>query len=148
GIFGECVENQRVGDFGDHVDRLEAAGLNLVDGFADLRTRFDEFFTAVGVDDRGGGVVAGLKLAGLDGFDRIKFLDDLLGRAVLGVKSAKERRRRDLAALVDADGQGVFLGDGAFDPASTFGDDAAAVQRAVAFLDFDEEVDAGRAVKL
>ena len=53
-----------------------------------------------------------------------------------------------LLRLVDADGQRVLLGDRAFDPASALGDDAAAVQRAVAFLHFDQEVDAGRAVKL
>src|SRR5207249_1113571 len=61
---------------------------------------------------------------------------------------AKESRRGDFARLVDADGQNVFLGDRTFDPAPALRDDAAAVQRAVAFLHFDEEINAGRAVKL
>ena len=41
-----------------------------------------------------------------------------------------------------------FLVTEHLDPAAALGDDAAAVQRAVAFLHFDEEVDARRAVKL
>ena len=53
-----------------------------------------------------------------------------------------------LLRLVDADGQRVLLGDRALDPRAALGDDAAAVQRAVAFLHFDEEVDARRAVEL
>src|SRR5208337_200991 len=78
----------------------------------------------------------------------VKLLDDRFAGAVLGVEGAEKGGGGDFAALVDPNGQGVFLGDGTFDPASAFGDDPAAVQGAVAFLDLDEKIDARRTVKL
>jgi hypothetical protein len=130
-----------------HFHALEAAGLNLVDRLADLGAGLDQFFAAFGVDDRRSGVILRPEAGDLHGLHRVKLADDRVGGAVFLVQRPQERRRGNLAALVDADGQGVLLGDGAFDPASALGDDAAAVQRAVAFLHFDQEIDAGRAVQ-
>jgi len=60
--------------------------------------------------------------------------------------------RRKVVALIlllwsNADGQRVFLGD-EHSSASALRDDAAAMQRAVALLHFDQEIDAGRTVQL
>ena len=54
----------------------------------------------------------------------------------------------NLPRLVDADAERVLLGDVDLDPAAALGDDAAAVQLAVAGLGLDDEIDAGRAVQL
>ena len=88
-------------------------------------------------------------------------VDDLLDRgvdrstrirsasvAVLRVHGPQQRHGRELAGLVDADAERVLLGDVDLDPAAALGDDAAAVQLAVAGLDLDDEIDAGRAVQL
>ena len=147
-IVGQGVENQGVGDLGDDGDGFEAAGLNLVDGLAELCAGLDQLFAAFGIDDRTDGVIRGLKLADFHVFNGVELFDDRFGGAVLGIEGAKEGRRGDFAALVDADGQGVLFGDGAFDPASTFGNDAAAMQRTVAFLDLDQKIDAGGPVQL
>ena len=71
-VVRQRVEDQRIGDLGDDVDGLEAAGLNLVDGFAELRAGLDQFLAALGIDDGSDGVIGGLKLADLDVFDRCK----------------------------------------------------------------------------
>ena len=50
-----------------------------------------------------------------------------VGREI-GVHRPQQGERRKLAALVDADPQRLALADVQFDPASAFGDDAAAVE--------------------
>ena len=140
--------DERIGHLGDDVDALELARLDLRKRLADLRAGFDELFAGLGIDNRRRRVVTRLKLSDLDRLDRVELLDDRFGGRVFLVERAKERRRGNLAALVDANGQCVFLGDRAFDPRTALGDDTAAVKRTVAFLHFDQEVHAGRAVKL
>ncbi len=117
-VFGQGIEDQRIGQFGDHLDVFEVARLDFVDGLADLGAGLDQFLAAFGIDDRRGCVVRGLELPDLDGFNLIKLTNDRLGGPVFGIEGPQEGCCRNLAALVDADGQGVFLGDRAFDPAS------------------------------
>src|SRR5262249_51988758 len=63
------------------------------------------------------------------------------------VHGAQERHGGELAGLVDADAEGVLLGDVDLDPAAALGDDAAGVELALA-LGLDGEVHAGGAVQL
>ena len=60
----------------------------------------------------------------------------------------KQRHRRELAALVDADAQRLLLADDQLDPASALGNDAAGIVLLLARLGAQHEVDAGGAVKL
>ena len=78
----------------------------------------------------------------------VERLEDRLVGRVLRAHRPEQRHRRELARLVDADAERVLLGDVELDPAAALGDDAAGVQLAVAGLDLDDEVDAGRAVEL
>ena len=68
--------------------------------------------------------------------------------AVLRVHRPQQRHRRELAALVDADGELSFLRGVQLDPAAALGNDAAAVQPAFAGFHLGDEVDAGAAVQL
>ena len=147
-VVGQRVEDQRVQHLRDHVHRLEVARLDLGQRLGDLRPGLDQLLAALGVDDAGRGVVRVLQLGRLDRLHQVELADDRFGRAVLLVQRPDERRRRDLARLVDADGQRVLLGDAALDPRPPLGDHAAAVQRPVALLLLDQEVDAGAAVQL
>ena len=70
------------------------------------------------------------------------------GRAVFLVQRTQERGRRDLAGLVNPDRQRILLGNRALNPAPSLRDNPEPVQRAVAFLLFDEEVNARRTVQL
>ncbi len=92
--------------------------------------------------------MTGLHLTDLQGLDVIELADDRVRRAVLGIKGTQERRGGNLGGLVDANRQHILLGNGAFDPGSSLRDDAATVQRTVAFLDFNQEIHAGRTVEL
>ena len=51
-IFGQRVQNQWIGNLGDNFNRLQARRLNLVEILANLRPRLDQFFAALGIDDR------------------------------------------------------------------------------------------------
>src|SRR6185503_9307284 len=68
--------------------------------------------------------------------------------SVLRVERAQQRRARELAALVDPDLERVLLVDVQLDPGAALRDDPAGVELALARLDVDREVDAGRAVEL
>ena len=95
-----------------------------------------------------GRVISRLKLGDLDVFGGVELFDDLFGRAVFLIQRTDERGGRDLRRLVDPHRQRVLLGDRAFDPRTALRDDPAAVQRAIAFLHFDQEVDTRRPVQL
>ena len=73
---------------------------------------------------------------------------DRLVLAVGRVHGPQQSHRAELAGLVDADAEGVLLGDVDLDPAAALGDDAAGVQLALAGLGLDDEIDAGGAVQL
>ncbi len=69
--------------------------------------------------------------------------------AVVGVHRPQQRHDGKLPALVDADGEALLAVDVQFDPASAFGNDAAALQAALAgALDLADEIHAGAAVEL
>ena len=68
--------------------------------------------------------------------------------AVLRVHRPQQRHHRELAALVDADGDAVLLRGVDLDPAAALGNHAAAVQPPLAGFHFGDEVDAGAAVQL
>ena len=66
-----------------------------------------------------------------------------------GSIARKQRHDRELAALVDADGEAFLAVDVQLDPTSAFGNDAAALQPPLAgALQLADEVDAGAAVEL
>jgi hypothetical protein len=56
-----------------------------------------KLFAALGVDDRGDGVVGGLEVFRLDVLDGVELLDDRLGGRVLLVEGAEEGGGGDLA---------------------------------------------------
>ena len=86
----------------------------------------------------------------LDHLGRIEHPQQVGVVAVSGVHGAQERHDRELAALVDADRQAFLAVDVQFDPASAFGNDAAALESPLAAGRFHlaDEVDARAAVQL
>src|SRR5262249_6036528 len=64
------------------------------------------------------------------------------------VHGPEQSHRGELAGLIDAHAQRFLLGDVDFNPAAAFGNDAAAVQLALARLGFDDVIDAGAAMEL
>src|SRR5207245_356971 len=137
------------------VDLLDAGGQHLVGVLAaDDLAALQVDLARLGVDDvadRHGAfdqlAVVGLERDRLDvvGVER---LDDVIVVGVSRVHGAEQRHGRELARLVDADAQGVLLGDVDLDPRAALGDDAAAVELAVAGLGLDDVIDAGGAVQL
>ena len=69
-------------------------------------------------------------------------------RPYLRIHRPQQRHRRELAALVDADGDAVLLRGVDFDPAAALGNDAAAEQPALARFHFGDEVDTRAAMQL
>ena len=129
------------------VAEVAGVGQDLGQGLGDRGAAVDQDLAGVRVDDVAAGDPA-LELGGRLGVGRVDRLglvegleDRLVGR-VLRAHGAQQRHRRELARLVDADAQGVLLGDLELDPAPALGDDAAGVQLLVAGLDLDDEVDA------
>ena len=107
-----------------------------------------------GIDDVADGQLA-LDLRGaaavgdLDDLGREEHAQQIGVVAVLRIHRPQQRHDRELAALVDADREAFLAVDVQLDPASAFGDDAAALQAALAgALDFADEIDAGAAVEL
>src|SRR5204863_3196113 len=106
----------------------------------------------LGVDDVAAGQLADqvLGLAGLnlDLLGGVERLDDVGVGGEGRVHGAQERHGGELARLVDADAEGVLLGDVDLDPAAALGDDAAGAQLAFARVVVDDEGDAAAAVQL
>ena len=115
---------------------------------AELRPGLNELLARLAVDDARRRVELGLEVLGLDVRNVVELLDNGSRTAELVVQGSHERRGRNLARLVDADDERVLLGHAALDPRPALGDDAEAVQGAVALLLLDEKVDARRAVEL
>jgi hypothetical protein len=78
----------------------------------------------------------------------VEELENLRVAAVLRIHRPQERERGKLAALVDADLEGVFLGDVDLDPAAALGDDATVVGLPVGRFGVGHEVDPGRTMEL
>ena len=138
----DCVENDRIADFVDDIELLDAQLLDPIDGVTHLAPGADDFLAAFLIDDRGNHVHLRLQAADLDDFRLVKFADDCLVRAVLFVHGPQEHRRGDFAGLVDPYREDVFLGDVDFDPTAALGDDAAGVKGPVAFRLFLDKVHA------
>ena len=147
-LFGERVEDQRIARVGDDADRSQVRSLDRGDHVADRRADAAEFLAGVAVDDEFGREVLGLELGDLDLLDLVEELEQLVGRRVLLVEGAQERRRRELRRLVDSHRQDVLLGDFELDPRAALRDDARLVERTVAERADDREIHARGAVEL
>ena len=107
-----------------------------------------------GIDDVAHGQLA-LDLrgaAGIGHFHHFRLVEDAqqVGVvAVIRVHRPQQRHDRELAALVDADGEALLAVDVQLDPTAAFGNDAAVLQAALAgALHLADEVHAGAAVEL
>ncbi len=155
GVFLERLEDQRVARVLEDEDFTERAGVgqDLRLGLGDGGAAVDQDLAGIGVDDISAGDPA-LELGGrlgigrVDGLGLVERLEDRFVARVLGAHGAEQGHRRELARLVDAHAQGVFLGHLELDPASPFRNDAAGVELLVAGLDLDDEIDTGGTVKL
>ena len=154
-IFLQRLEDERVAVFLEDHDLPQRAGVgeDLRLGLGDGGPAVDQDLAGLRVDDVAAGDPA-FELGGrlgvgrVDGIGFVKGLQDVLVARVFRAHRAKEGHRRELARLVDAHSQGVFLGHLQLDPASAFRNDPAGVQLLVVGLDLDDEVDARRAVEL
>src|SRR5262249_25921399 len=112
----------------------------------------EEDLAGLRVDDVAAGdlvdEVVGLARLDLDLLGGVEGLEDVGVGGGGGVHRPQQGDGGGLARLVDADAEGVLLGDVDLDPAAALRDDAAGVQLALAGLGLDDEVDAGRAVQL
>src|SRR5207249_10545851 len=130
----------------DH-DLLERGRQDTIEHlFRDLFAALEQHFARVRFDnvtdtDRANDPAA-RSLAYLNSFCRVKGLQNVgIGR-IGRIHRPKQRHGGELAALVDPDAERLFLGDVDLDPAATLGNDAAAVQPAIASLGLDDKVHA------
>src|SRR6185437_8694598 len=158
GVFLQAVENQRIFDVGHDFDRGQARGADQLSGvLGDLLSGFEDDLAGLVVVGRVHDVADGDLAFDLSGASPIH---DLLVRrlieaadqvdvlAVLGVHRPQQRERRELSALVDADGEHLFLAHVQFDPTAALGDDPATVQLALVAFHLADEIDARAAVQL
>jgi len=157
-VVRQGVEQEGALLVGHHLHRLQPRAADLLRGvLGDLLAAFHEDFTGsravLRIDHVGDGDLAfdlggaaavdeGLDAGGVEGPQDVGVL------AVLGVHGPQQHHRRELAALVDADGETFLSGHVEFDPTAALGDDAAAVQAPLAAFHLDHEIDAGAAVQL
>src|SRR5437899_2519623 len=121
-FYTDWIQNVRVAP--DTQERLEGA-LAVGDGTLEALLRV-------------GGDADVLDPVGVEG------LDDLLVAGVGGVHGAEQGHGGELAALVDADAEGLLLGDVDLDPGAALRDDAGGVELALAGLGLDDVIDARR----
>ena len=158
-VVAQGVQQQRILRVAHHLDLLQARGADRFGGvLSELLGALDDDFagprTVGGIND-----VADRQLplelrgaAAIDDFDDfggIEHAQQVGIVAVVGVHRPQQRHDRELAALVDADGETLFAVDVQLDPTAAFGNDAATLQPPLAgAFDFADEVDAGAAVEL
>ena len=158
-VVGQGVQQQRGLRVGHHLDLLQARRADrLGDVLRDLLRTLDQHLAGAGavggIDDVADGQLAldlrrAAAVGDLDDLGLEEHSQQVGVVAVLRIHRPQQRHDRELAALVDANRQAFLAVDVQLDPASAFGDDAAALQAALAgALHFADEIDAGAAVKL
>ena len=158
GVFGQAVEDQGHFRIGHDFDGTQTRGADhLRDVLGDFLTAFEHDLAGLGAVGRIDDVVD--RDLAFDLADAAA-VDDFLGRgvvedadqvgveAVFGVHGPQQGQGRELAALIDAHAKRIFFAGVQFDPAAALGNDAAAVQAAIAGFHFADEVDAGAAMQL
>ncbi len=157
-VLAQRVEDQEVLGLTQHLDVAQFAGRDRARRFfGDLLAAAHEWIATRGIDDVADRVRADQRLGELglrvrllprDLLHLVELAQDRGVRRVLRVHRAQQRRARELARLVDADRDGVLLGDVQLDPRATLRDDPARVQPLLARVQLDREVDAGRTMQL
>jgi hypothetical protein len=147
-VFGQRVEDQRVGHVADHLKLLEIQGLQPGHRVANLAARPDDLLARLLVHDGADRIHFRFERAQLHRLGLVKRLDDRLVAAELRTHRPHEGGGCDLARLVDAHRQHVFLGDVDLDPTAPLGNDPAGVQGPVALGLVLDEIHARAAVQL